>query len=56
MSSLPVPLSPEISTRASLFATMCAWASFSSMSGLRVTISARQSSSDWAKAEIFNAF
>ena len=32
-SSLPVPLSPVISTRASVPATMCACASFSSMSG-----------------------
>ena len=32
-SSLPVPLSPVISTRASVPATMCAWASFSSISG-----------------------
>ena len=49
-SSLPVPLSPVISTRASVPATMCACASFSSTSELRVMISARQSSSDVAEA------
>ena len=55
-SSLPVPLSPVINTRASVPATMCAWASFSSMLALRVTISARQSSSEAPNPEIRSAF
>ena len=54
--SLPVPLSPVISTRASVPATMCAWESFSSTSELRVMISARQSSSLSAKPEMRRAF
>ena len=49
-------VSPVISTRASVPATMCACESFSSTSEERVMISARQSSSDSAKPEIFSAF
>jgi hypothetical protein len=54
-SSLPVPLSPENSTRASVPATMCACASFSSISTLRVMMSARHSSVVSVKPEIFSA-
>ena len=55
-SSLPVPLSPVISTRASVPATMLAWASLSSMIWLRVMTLARQSSSTCAKPETLSAF
>ena len=54
--SLPVPLSPVISTRVSVPATMCAWPSFSSMMALRVISPARQSSAPSTKPEIFSAF
>ena len=54
-SSLPVPLSPVISTRASVPATMCAWASRSSITELRVMISLRQSSPESLKPEMRSA-
>ncbi len=54
-SSLPVPLSPTISTRASVPATMCACASRSSMMALRVMMSERHSSVESVKPEIFSA-
>jgi hypothetical protein len=55
-SSLPVPLSPVISTRASVPATMCAWPSRSSISALRETMPVRQSSATSLKPEILSAF
>ena len=54
-SSLPVPLSPVISTRASVPATMCACARRSSMTALRVMISLRQSSAASLKPEMRSA-
>jgi hypothetical protein len=55
-SSLPVPLSPTITTRESVPASMWACDSFSSMTALRVMISARQSSSEAEEPEIRSAF